>query len=108
MLPHLEEKRRAQVITRTHESFRVLPRHDTRQASMHSPDHTVPEYRVLPHPESEGDTRVITCRTLSTRALEDLPSKYSSTLLLARALDKAPRVTAKTAHLIVYSKWVHH
>ena len=66
------------------------------------------EYRVLPHPESKSDIRVITRRTLSTRALEDFPSKYFSTLFLTRALDKAPRVTAKTAHLIVYSKWVHY
>ena len=74
---------------------------------MHSPDCTVPEYRVLQHPESKEIIRVITQRTLNTQALEDFPSKYSSALLLARALEKALQVTAKTAHLIVYSKWVH-
>src|ERR1041385_555660 len=59
-------------------------------------------------PREQSDTRVITRETLCTRTLEDLPSKYFFTLLLARALDQAPRVTAKTAHLIVYSKWVHY
>src|ERR1041385_3273056 len=81
-------KRRARVITRTHESLgcSLTPTQD--KADLHSPDRTIPEYRVLPHPESEDDIRVITRRNLSTRALEDLPRKYSSTLVLARALDK--------------------
>ena len=81
-------KRRARVITRTHKSLGCsLTMTQEKQACTRQIVRSQSIGRSLT-PRAKDNIRVITRRTLNTQALEDIPSKNFSTLLLARALKK--------------------